>query len=67
MGYTPHALGSNLPIVHAKWSLVFLFFFGTTSQRLKTALSLFYNNNNNNSTVFRKVEPCGEFKVLTVN
>ena len=37
-------MGSPFPIVHAKWSLVFRSL-ASSSQRLKTPLSLVYNNN----------------------
>ena len=37
-------MGSPLPAVHAKWSLVF-WSFATSSQRLKAALNFVYNNN----------------------
>ena len=40
---------SPFPAVHTKWSLVFLSF-ETSSQRLKTDLSLVYNNNANISS-----------------
>ena len=45
-------MGSPFPMVHAKWSLVFLSS-ATFSQRLETALSLVYNNNTRSGLVFR--------------
>ena len=48
VGYTAWdmhlCMGSPSPAVHAKWSLVF-WSFATSSQRLKTALSLVFSNN----------------------
>ena len=47
MEYMPRAWDPrSLAIVYAKWSLVFRSL-ETSSQRLKTALSLVYNNGNN--------------------
>ena len=47
-------LGIPVPIVHTEWSLVFLSF-GTSSQRLKTALSLVCNNTDNATASYKAV------------